>query len=121
MSAENDPARPRRDKARLPQFEPFEVAESRQIYDSPWCGLRRDLLRLGGEELQEYHVFEVADAVAVVPVLKDGSILMLWQYRYPHGKTHWEVPAGRIHGDEPPAEAAARELREETGHRCGRL
>jgi 8-oxo-dGTP pyrophosphatase MutT (NUDIX family) len=56
-----------------------------------------------------------------VPVLPDGSILMLWQYRYPHGKTHWEVPAGRIHGDEPPAEAAARELREESGHTCGRL
>ena len=54
-------------------------------------------------------------AVAVVPVMPNGSIAMLWQLRHPHGKTHWEVPAGRLHADEDPADAARRELLEETG------
>ncbi len=102
-------------------FEPFPLAKSERIYDSYWCGLRRDHVELPGGALQEYHVFEVHDAVAVVPVLPDGSIVMLWQYRHPHGKTHWEVPAGRVDEGESPAAAAERELLEETGYRPKRL
>ncbi len=93
----------------------FPREKSDQLYDSKWCGLRRDWIRLPDGSLQDYHVFEVTDAVVVVPVLPDGSILMIWQYRYPHGRTHWEVPAGRMNAGESPVEAVARELLEETG------
>jgi len=104
-----------------PPFPPFEVDSTERIYDSYWCGLRRDMVRLPDGELQEYHVFEIHDAVAVVPVLPDGSIVMLWQLRHPHGLTHWEVPAGRVDEGESAEEAARRELLEETGYRAGRL
>lgn len=102
-------------------FVGFPREETEQLYDSKWCGLRRDMIRLPNGELQDYHVFEVTDAVVVVPVLPDGSILMIWQYRYPHGRTHWEVPAGRMHADESPVEAVERELREETGFRSASI
>ncbi len=104
-----------------PPFPPFPLATSERIYDSVWCGLRRDLVRLDDGSMQEYHVFEIHDAVAVVPVLADGSIVMLWQFRHPHGKTHWEIPAGRVDEGEDAAQAAERELLEETGYRAGRL
>jgi len=104
-----------------PPFAPYPLASSERIYDSYWCGLRRDQVVLADGKLQEYHVFEIHDAVAVVPVRRDGSIVMLWQHRHPHGRTHWEVPAGRVDEDESAAEAAERELLEETGHRAGRL
>ncbi len=104
-----------------PQFPAFPRRESAQVYDSPWCGLRRDVVELPGGKPQEYHVFEITNAVAVVPVLEDGSILMLWQYRYPHGRSHWEIPAGRMNEDEDPAETARRELLEETGHAAKQL
>lgn len=100
---------------------PFEVARTERIYDSPWCGLRRDFLRLEDGRLQEHHVFEISDAVCVVPFTRDERVVMVGQYRHPHGKTHWELPAGRIDAGEDPAAAARRELLEETGHRAGAL
>jgi ADP-ribose pyrophosphatase len=108
--------RPQRARAGDPApFEPFETTGSRRIYESPWCGLRQDFIRLPDGHEQDYHVFEVSNAVAVVPLMADGSMRMVWQYRYPSGRSQWEVPAGRIHGGEAPALAAARELREEIG------
>jgi ADP-ribose pyrophosphatase len=119
----NDRARPK--GQRVPEnpapFPPFGVARTERIYHSPWCGLRRDIVRLASGAEREYHVFEIGDAVAVVPVLPDGRIVMIGQYRYPHGKTHWEIPAGRLHENEEPVEAARRELREETGYRAARF
>lgn len=97
-------------------FDGFPVEGSERIYDSPWCGLRRDMLRLPDGSLQEYHVVEIADAVVVVPLCDDGRIVFVWQYRHPHGGSHFELPAGRVHADEAPEDAAARELREETGY-----
>jgi ADP-ribose pyrophosphatase len=104
-----------------PPFEPFGVLESARLYDSHWCGLRRDLVRLADGSPQEYHVFEIPDAVVVVPFLDDGALVLIGQYRYPHGRTHWEVPAGRIGAGETAEQAARRELREESGCVAGRL
>ena len=111
MTAPDDP----------PPFPPFGVHGSERIYDSPWCGLRRDEVVLPGGALQEYHVFEISDAVGIVPVLPDGRVVLVGQYRYTHGKTHWETPAGRIDEGEDPAAAARRECEEETGYRPARV
>ncbi|MCY2960936.1 MAG: NUDIX hydrolase [Planctomycetota bacterium] len=102
-------------------FTPFQRVRSERIYDSPWVGLRRDVVRRGDGPEREYHVVEITDAVAVVPVRSDGSIVLVGQYRYPHGRTHWEVPAGRLSAGESAIDAARRELAEETGHVAARF
>jgi ADP-ribose pyrophosphatase len=104
-----------------PPFAPFGVHEIADVYRSHWCALRRDTVILPSGKLQEYHVFEIPDAIVVLPVLKDGSMVLIGQYRYPHGKTHWEIPAGRISPGEHPRDAALRELREEAGCIPGKL
>src|SRR5262245_35598879 len=119
------PERGRSDGPRVPDepepFQGYSVRSSQRIYHSRYCGLRRDMLELPDGSEQEYHVVEIPDAAVVVPVLRDGSIVLIGQYRYPHGKTHWEVPAGRMLSGEPAEEAAVREVLEETGYKPGRL
>ena len=117
MSAAADERRPENPAP----FEPYAVLSSERIYSSKWCGLRRDIVELDDGSPQEYHVIEIPDAVAVVPLTSDGRVVLIGQYRYPHGKTHWEIPAGRLVDGEPPEVGALREVREETGFVPGRL
>lgn len=61
-------------------------------------------------------------AAAVVPVLPDGRILMVRQYRNALERYTLELPAGKL--DDPEEEGivcASRELEEETGYRCEHL
>ena len=55
---------------------------------------------------------------AVVPLLPDGSVVMIEQYRYLAGDFIWEIPAGRLEPGEDPRVCAARELEEEAGYRA---
>jgi ADP-ribose pyrophosphatase len=59
-------------------------------------------------------------AVAILPVLDADNICLLRNRRFTVGEELWEIPAGTLGWDEPPDEAAARELAEETGYRAGR-
>ena len=59
-------------------------------------------------------------AVAVLPLVDAGHVCLLRNYRTAVNATLWEVPAGTLELDEPPADAAVRELEEETGYRAGR-
>lgn len=55
-------------------------------------------------------------AVAVIPLLDDGRVIMERQFRYAHGRVFFEIPAGKLDfSDEDPDLAVRRELREETG------
>lgn len=70
------------------------------------------------------HSFEVLrhpGGVMVVPVLEDGHILMIRNYRISAEERLWELPAGKLEMGENPEHAAGRELEEETGYRAARL
>lgn len=61
-------------------------------------------------------------AAAVVPVMNDGRILLVRQYRNSVDRYTLEIPAGGLNGkDEPTKTAAARELEEETGYASDNL
>ncbi len=56
-------------------------------------------------------------AVMILPEIKpDNEIVVIRQFRPPTGRYMWETPAGLIDPGEDPADAALRELEEETGY-----
>jgi ADP-ribose pyrophosphatase len=60
-------------------------------------------------------------AAAVLPILDDGRVLLISNYRFAVGRELLELPAGTIDPPEPLEECARRELAEETGFRAGKL
>lgn len=87
------------------------------IYRGKLLVIRKDRVRLenGRETVREVVVHP--GAVAIVPLLPDGRVILVRQYRYAAGRALLEIPAGTL--DKPgeaPAAAAARELAEETGY-----
>lgn len=68
-----------------------------------------------GKQL-ERHIVIHPGAVAVLPVLNDGRIVLIRQYRAAVDKVLIEIPAGTLEPNEAPISTARRELIEETGY-----
>jgi ADP-ribose pyrophosphatase len=80
--------------------------------------LRRDHVRLpdGATATREY--VRHPGAVAIVPLLDDGRLVLERQFRYPVGRVLLEIPAGKIDPGESTLACAQRELLEETGYQA---
>jgi ADP-ribose pyrophosphatase len=76
----------------------------------------RDTVRLpdGKQATREYVTHP--GAVAMIPLLDDGRLVMERQFRYPMGKVMLEFPAGKLDVGEDVLTCAKRELLEETGY-----
>ena len=71
--------------------------------------------------LAAFEIVRHPGGAAVLPVLADGRIVLVRQWRPAVAGTVLELPAGRLEPGEPPADCAWRELQEEVGYRPGRL
>lgn len=81
-----------------------------------------DTVKCSNGHVDQWDFIGHKGAAAVVPLLPDGRILMVRQYRNALDRFTLEIPAGgRDSKDEPMETCAARELEEETGYRCEKL
>lgn len=89
---------------------------STQVWKGRFLDVRTDRVRLsdGTETSREYVVHP--GAAAMIPVLPDGRILLVRQFRYAVRATFLEIPAGKLDPGEHSFDTARRELREETGY-----
>lgn len=89
---------------------------SRTLISGGFLEVRRDDVRLpdGSHATREY--IQHGGAVAVIPLLDDGRVVLVRQYRYPLGQVLLELPAGKREAGEPTLACAQRELLEETGY-----
>jgi ADP-ribose pyrophosphatase len=60
-------------------------------------------------------------AVVLLPLLDDGRVVLIQNYRVAAGQRLIELPAGTLDPGEEPPQAAGRELAEETGYQARRL
>jgi len=90
----------------------------RTLLEGGFLEVRRDdvLLPDGQQATREF--IRHPGAVAVVPLLDDGRLVLVRQYRYPIGKAILEFPAGKLDAGESTLACARRELLEETGYRA---
>ena len=93
----------------------------KEVYSGKIVTLHVDTIRQksGGTTIRE--VVLHPGGVTAVPILDDGRLLLIRQFRYPLGKYIYELPAGKLDSGQPPMETMARELKEETGYRAGVL
>ena len=99
-----------------------EVLQSDERYRGRKIGLRIDRVRMADGRQTTREVVFHPGAVAIVPLLPDGRVVLIRQYRHATGEVLLELPAGtRDQPGEAPIDTAARELIEETGYRAGQL
>ena len=60
-------------------------------------------------------------AVCIIPILPDGNLCLIRQYRYGPRDEFIEIPAGKLDTGEDPLICAKRELQEEIGYIAGKL
>jgi ADP-ribose pyrophosphatase len=95
--------------------------QTRRIFEGKILNVRVDTVRTakGGEATRE--VVEHRGAVAIVPLLEDGKVVLVRQFRQAVGEVLLEIPAGTLNRGENPEECARRELVEEIGYEPMRL
>jgi ADP-ribose pyrophosphatase len=95
-----------------------KILKSKVIYEGPVFGVRQDeVLEPGGVRATRVMITHPG-SVVVLPVMADGRVVMIEQYRHAARQYLWELVAGRIDHGETVKQAAARELIEETGYRA---
>ena len=100
----------------------MQTINSREVYVNPWMRVREDSIRRQDGSDGIYGVIEKPTYALVIPL--DGDrVHLVEQFRYPLGLRRWEFPQGTApqRKDMAGDELAARELREETGLRAGRM
>ena len=92
------------------------------VFDGQVAKAHRVGVRMPGGEVVERDWIHYGGAAVIVPVLDDGSIVLIRNYRFAVDETLLELPAGmRDRRDEAPEQCALRELAEETGYTAGRI
>ncbi|MDO4976882.1 MAG: NUDIX hydrolase [Eubacteriales bacterium] len=90
--------------------------DSTQVFDGVLLKVYRDNVTLPDGNPSVREVIHLYGAVGIIPITKDGKVVIERQFRYPVNDITIEIPAGKLDGpDEDPLAAAKRELLEETG------
>ena len=91
---------------------------SQRVFEGNFLKVNRDTVRLpdGKQASREYIVHP--GACAIIPLLPNGNIVMVRQWRHPLQRVFLEFPAGKIDLGEAPLATAQRELEEECGYRA---
>ncbi|MEB3831020.1 NUDIX hydrolase [Phormidium sp. CCY1219] len=100
------------------EIQKWKSLRSQLVFENQWCKVRRDEVQLpSGEIIDDFYVNLRPDIALVFPLTQNNEIVFVRQYRHGVGEILLELPAGAFDPEtEIAAEAAAREMTEETGY-----
>ncbi len=101
---------------------PWEAIETRLLQDCEIFRVSRTQAispRTGSRHV--FHRIDCPDWVNIVALTPADEVVMVRQYRHGLRELTLEAPGGMVDPGETPAEAAARELLEETGYRAAEV
>jgi ADP-ribose pyrophosphatase len=93
----------------------------REVYRGRVVNLVVDTVTLPNGTTLDLEVVRHPGAASVVPLVNNGNVLLIRQYRHAAGGFIYEIPAGKLDPGEDPRHCAARELEEEVGRRASSL
>ena len=94
---------------------------SRTIYKGRVLRLHVDRVKLANGRETTREIVEHPGAAAIIPILDNGKLLVVKQYRAATRRQLMEIPAGTLEPGESPLSCAKRELIEETGYAARRV
>ena len=99
----------------------YVEGSNEEVFSGRLLKVQRDHVTLpnGSDTTREY--IRHPGAVAIVPVLEDGRVVLVKQCRYPLGTLLWEIPAGKLDPGETPVTGALQRYGSERPRRGDRL
>jgi ADP-ribose pyrophosphatase len=94
----------------------FKVLNHRVVYKGRVFNTVVDEIEYDSGSKSVREVAEHPGGAVVLPLLEDGRVVFVYQYRYPLNRSFYELPAGKLDEGEEPEACARRELQEETGY-----
>ena len=98
-----------------------KTIQTKTIHKSSFLTLNSDQVLLPNGDTSTREWIKHPGAVCCMPILPDGKIGLIKQYRYPVKKEMIEIPAGKLDQNEIPEQCALRELEEEIGYKANKL
>jgi ADP-ribose pyrophosphatase len=95
---------------------PWKTLKRTIRFKNPWWSYGQDAVLLPNGKEGEYHYVHSLGSACVIPVMEDGSILLVNQYRYLGNKESLEFPCGAVKEGSSHDQTAWHELAEETGY-----
>ncbi|WP_332691293.1 NUDIX hydrolase [Halalkalibacter lacteus] len=98
-----------------------KTLKTTEIFKGRVIDLQVDEVELPNGKTSTRELVKHPGAVAILPITKEGKLVLVRQYRKALNKTIVEIPAGKLEAGENPFDSAKRELEEETGYKTEKL
>jgi ADP-ribose pyrophosphatase len=93
----------------------WKKISEKQIFKNSWWSYKKDTTELPDGRRGEYHYVHTNGASMIIPVLGDGRIVLVKQYRYLNDAESLELPCGGVKEGHTYEQTARDELQEEGG------
>lgn len=88
----------------------------KKLYAGRVLDVNLETHRMPDGRQSDFEIIRHPGGAALLPVLPDGKLLLIRQFRPAIGRMIYEIPAGRLEPGESAHDCAARELQEEAGY-----